>query len=98
VAASRYHVESISSNAMQMQYLNAMCLFLFGRVMAEVCKFTLRKMPCMLRLTQNKWFPMPAEVVKGLQQEEERISQKRTTTGNGQRGGCCACCAPRAEG
>nr|ACG44279.1 embryogenesis transmembrane protein [Zea mays] len=70
----------------------------FGEVMAEICKFTVRKMPCMLRLTQNKWFPMPAEVVKGLQQEEERISQKRTTAGNGQRGGCCACCAPRAEG
>lgn len=67
--------------------------------MAEICKFFMRKMPCMLQLVQSRWFPVPAEVVRSLQQQpEERISQTRTTARNNQRSGCCACCAPRAEG
>ncbi|XP_066369037.1 uncharacterized protein [Miscanthus floridulus] len=69
-----------------------------GEVMEEICKFFMRKMPCMLRLLQSRWFPVPAEVVRSMQQPEQRISQMRTTARNNQSGGCCACCAPRAEG
>ncbi|CAD6339534.1 unnamed protein product [Miscanthus lutarioriparius] len=69
-----------------------------GEVMEEICKFFMRKMPCMLRLLQSRWFPVPAEVVRSLPQPEERISQTRTMARNNQRGGSCACCAPRAEG
>jgi hypothetical protein len=82
----------IECNAMQLHAL------FFCRVMEEICKFFMRKMPCMLRLLQSRWFPVPAEVVRSLQLPEERINQTRTTARNNQRGGSCACCAPRAEG
>ena len=82
----------IECNAMQLHAL------FFFRVMEEICKFFMRKMPCMLRLLQSRWFPVPAEVVRSMQQPEQRISQMRTTARNNQSGGCCACCAPRAEG
>ncbi|PAN24377.1 hypothetical protein GQ55_4G232200 [Panicum hallii var. hallii] len=71
-----------------------------GEVMAEICRFFMRRMPCMSRMVQSKWFPVPAEVVKSLQPHEERISQTQRTARSNQRGGCSACCAsaPRAEG
>lgn len=99
------YVRSISSGSDAMQHAMASWelidfFFLGCRVMGEICMFFMRKMPCMLRLVQSRWFPVPAEVTRGLQQPEERsISQTRATTARGnQRGGCCACWAPRAEG
>ncbi|CAN6207936.1 unnamed protein product [Urochloa humidicola] len=68
-----------------------------GAFTDEIYGFFLRRMPCMVRLVESRWFPVPEEVVRGLR--EERISSQRTARRN-QRGGCSACCAsaPRAEG
>nr|CAB3470322.1 unnamed protein product [Digitaria exilis] len=65
-----------------------------GEVMAEICKFFMRTLPCMLELVKSKWFAVPADVSR-----EER-SQTRTAARSNQRGACSAfcACAPRAEG
>ncbi|CAL5038075.1 unnamed protein product [Urochloa decumbens] len=70
-----------------------------GEVMAEICKFFLIKVPCMIDLVQSKWFPVPSEVVRSAQQQREE-HMRRAAASNNQRGGCSACCAsaPRAEG
>ncbi|CAN6197968.1 unnamed protein product [Urochloa humidicola] len=70
-----------------------------GKFTDEIYGFVLRRMPCMLRLVEQKWFPVPAEVVRGAQQQREERTRTRTARGN-QRGGCSACCAsaPRVEG
>ena len=44
--------------------------FFFCRVMAEICRFFMRRMPCMSRMVQSKWFPVPAEVVRSLEPQE----------------------------
>ncbi|CAL5043267.1 unnamed protein product [Urochloa decumbens] len=65
-----------------------------GKFTDEISKFLWSRMPCMLRLVQSTWFPVPAEVVRYLPREERRTERRN------QRGGCSACCAsaPRAEG
>ncbi|RCV21270.1 hypothetical protein SETIT_4G125800v2 [Setaria italica] len=71
-----------------------------GEVMAELCRFIMRRMPCMLRLVQSKWFPAPAEVVRNLQPREERSQTRTAATSNQRRAACSACCAsaPSVEG
>uniref|UniRef100_A0A0A9D619 PGG domain-containing protein n=1 Tax=Arundo donax TaxID=35708 RepID=A0A0A9D619_ARUDO len=73
-----------------------------GEVMADMCTFFLRKMPCMLKLAKRKWFPVPAELVdNAMQQQREaevRITQMTTTERSKQRAaGCSPCCPPRTQ-
>ncbi|KAJ1259012.1 hypothetical protein BS78_10G120700 [Paspalum vaginatum] len=70
-----------------------------GEVMSEICTFFMIMMPCMFRLAERKWFPVPEEVVKRAKQKYDERSRRRRAARANRRGACSACCAsaPPAE-
>ncbi|XP_062227591.1 uncharacterized protein LOC133925858 [Phragmites australis] len=73
-----------------------------GEGMTEICKFFLRKFPCMLNLALRRWFLVPQDVVRSAmhQQQGETVPEHGSQVGNArnrQRGACSPCCAPRAD-